>query len=293
MDETITLKSLPLRGLSLQDFLVWKESVVKQLEQNTDHQLFLPGGLYCSWISFKECTDGQRILDLHPHDPAKLKLDIKPENGKSNDEDVKLLLQDLLIGRNNQLNEFIDMVCDLTSNLNQETIKEFCTSFQSVLDLVTKNYEFVEKPDNILGLSHVHLIANEDYHAFYVRMRAEVCDRLKVKGAKLTYQNDLELIEDELLSPTFEEVIILWCLEKIDQRLPYLTNQIFGQKLMGDVTLKDLQEEIFLNIPNLLESDKTEKIGLETVLEHADIISSKEEKVEDELEDGFQVNHEE
>ena len=144
------------------------------------------------------------------------------------------------------------MMCDLTSNLNQDTVKDLCRSFDHIIQLVADSYEFTEKPSNILGLSHVQLIANEDYNAFYARLRAEVLDRLKIKGAKI--KDNTELLEDEILTPTFEEVIVLWCLEKIDHRLPDLTNQTFGEKLIGDVTLKDLQPEIFQNIQNLLES---------------------------------------
>ena len=145
------------------------------------------------------------------------------------------------------------MVCDLTSNLNEESVKQSCSSFQNILDIVVENYEFTEKPENIFSLSHVQLIANEDYSDFYKRLRSEICDKLKCKGTK---SNELELLEDECLSPTFEEVIILWCLEKIDRRLPYLTSQTYGDKLIGNVTLTDLQEEIFINIPHLLDSGK-------------------------------------
>ena len=145
------------------------------------------------------------------------------------------------------------MVCDLTSNLNEDTVKQCCTSFQNIIDIVVENYEFTEKPENIFSLSHVQLIANEDYSDFYKRLRSDICDKFKGKGMK---SNEEELLEDECMSPTFEDVIILWCLEKIDRRLPYLANQIYGEKLVGDVTLKDLQEEIFINIQNLLGSGK-------------------------------------
>ena len=37
-------------------------------------------------------------------------------------------------------------------------------------------------------------------------------------GTKIKFLGNFELLEDEILSPTFEEVILLWCLEKIDPR---------------------------------------------------------------------------
>jgi hypothetical protein len=62
------------------------------------------------------------------------------------------------------------------------------------------------------------------------------------------------LDQDEIMSPTFEEVIILWTLEKIDQKLPNEVNKYFGNQLIGDVTLKDLEQEIFSQIPTLLQA---------------------------------------
>ena len=66
---------------------------------------------------------------------------------------------------------------------------------------------------------------------------------------------------DEILSPTFEEIIVLWCLEKIDTRLPRQVKEAFGERVVGNVTLKDLQKEIFQYLPVLVE--KNNKISKE------------------------------
>ena len=115
--------------------------------------------------------------------------------------------------------------------------------------------EIIDAPtiNNIFELSDLQYSSTEDYTAFYIRFRAAVCKNLKKTGSKIKFLEDTnQLLEDEILSPTFEEVVVLWCLEKIDHSLPRLANQTFGAKLIDDVTLKDLQEEIFKNIPDLL-----------------------------------------
>ena len=71
----------------------------------------------------------------------------------------------------------------------------------------------------------------------------------------------LELSMDEILSPTFEEIIVLWCLEKIDTRLPRQVKEAFGERVVGNVTLKDLQKEIFQYLPVLVE--KNNKVSKE------------------------------
>ena len=51
--------------------------------------------------------------------------------------------------------------------------------------------------------------------------------------------NNFELQQDEILSPTFEEIIILWSLEKIDSRLPNLVNVIFSHR-NGEYVIKTI-----------------------------------------------------
>ena len=61
--------------------------------------------------------------------------------------------------------------------------------------------------------------------------------------------------EDEEMSPTLEEVIIVWCLEKIHPNLPKFVNQRFSEKINDDYSLFDIQEDIFEIIPSLLKEN--------------------------------------
>ena len=100
---------------------------------------------------------------------------------------------------------------------------------------------------------------------------------------------DFELIEDEILSPTFEEVILLWSLEKIDPRLPFLVNQTFGYRLIDDLTLKDIQDEIFEKIPQLIE----ESLDLQNnVINHENYFGSSRKKLKLEENDKPKINGE-
>ena len=69
---------------------------------------------------------------------------------------------------------------------------------------------------------------------------------LKKKGDKLNSLTEELFQEDEIISSTFEEVIILWCLERIDPSLPNLVYNSFWVHLTeGGAMLKDLRSEIF------------------------------------------------
>ena len=69
----------------------------------------------------------------------------------------------------------------------------------------------------------------------------------------MKYKNDLVLTEDEKLSPSFENAIILWTLEKIDPRLPHKVKRDYGYQMTGNTTLKDIQPVIFENISTMIE----------------------------------------
>jgi len=94
----------------------------------------------------------------------------------------------------------------------------------------------------------------DDYNSFYSKFRLAICDKLRKKGDRINYFEEQLLLEDEMLTPTFEDIIVLWCLEKISPHLPIEVDKNYHEQLMGDYSLKDLQEEIFQNIPNLLEN---------------------------------------
>ena len=88
-----------------------------------------------------------------------------------------------------------------------------------------------------------------------------VCNNLRKQGDNIDFYCDRELNMDEMLSPTFEEIVVLWCLEKIDTRLPRQVKEAFGERVIGNVTLKDLQKEIFQYLPVIVE--KNNKISKE------------------------------
>ena len=60
----------------------------------------------------------------------------------------------------------------------------------------------------------------DDYISFYTKFRQAICDKLRKKGDRINYFEEQLLLEDEILTPTFEDIIVLWCLEKISPQLP-------------------------------------------------------------------------
>ena len=95
-------------------------------------------------------------------------------------------------------------------------------------------------------------------------------DNLRKQGDRIKYKNDLPLTEDEKLTPSFENAIVLWSLEKIDPRLPAKVKKEYGHQMTGDMTLRDLQPVIFENIKDLiddLDQNQTAKAFASQVLD--------------------------
>ena len=105
---------------------------------------------------------------------------------------------------------------------------------------------------DIFDICDTKHINSEDFNTFYHRFKTTISKNLKKKGDKI---NDSEiLMEDEIISPTFEDVIILWCLEKVDPSLPSLMKEKFSNVLKEQQALKNIDKLIFQEVTNLYNS---------------------------------------
>ena len=93
---------------------------------------------------------------------------------------------------------------------------------------------------NILSLYDIKYDYGESIHLFFTRFREIVAQNLKKTGYK---DGSYELSQDEIISPTFEEIIFLWSLEKINP----LVCQKVKQKFTDNQTINDLLREEIIN----------------------------------------------
>ena len=66
-------------------------------------------------------------------------------------------------------------------------------------------------------------------------------------------RDNAALEEDERFSPTLENFIVRWALQFIDPRLPSQVHKIFEHQLKNNVRLIDIQQQVFKQIPELLQ----------------------------------------
>ena len=93
-----------------------------------------------------------------------------------------------------------------------------------------------------------------DYNKFYSDLRACFKSNLRKAGDTILFKNNQKLEHDEKISPTTECLLVYMALERIDSRLPAEIDRIFGHRMDENVTLIDLQTEIFTYIPRALAS---------------------------------------
>ena len=87
---------------------------------------------------------------------------------------------------------------------------------------------------------------------FYNQFRNLVIANLKKKGDIIMWQNNEILLEDEKLSPTFEELILAVVLGLIDPNLPVLVRSNYCHLMGKSTSLMDYRTDILAKVPTFL-----------------------------------------
>ena len=241
---------LPAQGVDTVTFKVWKNTLTAHLEQDSAHYHFLNDGRYSSWIARDM---GKRITILVEDDPDKKTLDEKKNAGTLTEQAHTNAKEVLLVKRNAQLAKFITHIATLCYYTEHDDITMQSTSLESIFDYLTRHYGLETKGANFLKIAEKTYKKGEQHQTFYKQYRASFIDNLRKKHDKVKYKNDHVLAEDEQLSPSFENAIVLWALKEIDPRLPAKVKKSYAHQMTGNTTLMDLQPVIFQNITSMLE----------------------------------------
>ena len=257
--------SLPTSGVTSVSFKAWKQTLVAYLEQDTVNFLFLPGGLYANWRA--RGKNALRIPEIIAADPKRTDIlnrlaratqarDLHPDNphndqydGAARDAD----LAELLTSRNSQLYKFITHITMLCPYTLTNNISQISTSFDWINTYLEQYYNIRKQGAHFFSINSIRYTAGDSYQNFYMELHGALEDSLRKEGAVLLYKNNDVLEEDEELSPTLENFIVLTWLERIDPRLPDKTAATFGHQITGNTSLRDLQPEICVRIPAMLQ----------------------------------------
>ena len=89
--------------------------------------------------------------------------------------------------------------------------------------------------------------------SFYNQYRTAISNNLGKSGDVIKYKDNLELEEDEKMTPMLEDLLLLNVIREIDPRLPMFVRTHYNHKMKRDERLMDFKSDILVNIPTFIE----------------------------------------
>ena len=241
-------KELPATGLTTAQFKPWVNHLINFLQQDVENARFLAGGEYDLWKAASEVENGKRIVTINPNDEDKPAIDAEADATKKANMKKKLLIK-----RNAQLGKMIQHIVSFVHYTEADDIDQSSISLEWIFKYLRQHYNIEARGANFLKITEHCYKSDMQPQVFYKQFRTSFINNLRRTGEIMTHKGDKVLTENETLSPSFEDAIVLWSLEKIDPRLPKKVRKDYEHRLTGKTYLIDLQVTIFQSIPSMLE----------------------------------------
>ena len=241
-------KELPETGVTISQFKPWVNHMRNFLQQDVENNRFLPGGEYETWKAANESANGKRIIAVHADDEDNVDIIAETVAAKKTAMEKKLIIK-----RNAQLGKMLQHIVSFVHYTEADDIDQSSTSLEWILTYLRQHYNIEARGANFLKITEHCFKSNMQPQVFYKQFRTSFINNLRRKGDMMTHKGGKELPDNEVLSPSFEDAIVLWTLEKIDPRLPKKVRKDYEHRLTGNTYLIDLQVTIFQSIPSMLE----------------------------------------
>ena len=137
--------------------------------------------------------------------------------------------------------------------ISRNTIVKNSTSLESIWQSIRLHFGFQTTGAHFIDFDNIHLEPDERPEDLFQRLMAFVEDSL-LKPNVLTHHGEA-VLEDEELSPSLENFVVLTWLRLIDPELPKLIKQRYGTELRTR-TLASLKPEISQALDSLLDELK-------------------------------------
>ena len=225
---------LPREGITDTDLNTWKNELLNYLNQDDDFELFMSSGRYAQW-------EAAEVI------PKRLTEHKAP--------DTEIDLQK----RRKQLNNYLTIIAGVCYKDHYMTIIEQSTSLQWIWDELKNVYQITHVGKDFLNIVDIKfdpdtMTATSVYNAY----RAKIMENLKPRHTIIHWKNNLCLTQNEILTPTFEDHILLSVIQLIDNRLPAKVREIYGPRMDKNKFLMDFKQDILCNIPKMIEDLNTQ-----------------------------------
>ena len=214
---------------TLNSYESWRQNLLYTLSLDASFAPFLATGF--TW--FKYAKDSPNRGFTADADPV-------PEAARKTAAQKAALLE-LLLGQ----------IANYCPVIARNVIVKKSTSLDYIWQVIRAHYGFQSTGAHVLDAAELRLEPDERYEDLYQRMTAFVEDNLLKKDGGLTHLGEA-ITEDEEMSPSLENLIVVMWLSRIHPDLPRIVKQRYGTELRSR-TLASIKPEISQALHSLLE----------------------------------------
>ncbi len=213
------------RSETVNSFENWRQNLQYTLSLDANFAPYLVDG--CSWLKrTKTCADRGFTDD-------------EAAGGRTAAQKVTHL--ELMLGQ----------VANYCPVISRNTIVKNSTSIGSIWQAIRTHYGFQSSGAHFLDFAEIKLEPHEKPEDLYQRLMAFVEDNLLLSDGGITHHGDA-VTEDEDMSPSLENMIILTWLRLLHPSLPKLVKQRYGTELRSR-TLASIKPEISQALGSLMD----------------------------------------
>ena len=217
---------------TINSFENWKQNLLYTLSLDSNFAPFLADGV--TWLK---------------------KTRAQPLRGLESDGDAVPLSRRLTARQKaNFLELMLGQIANYCPIISRSTLVKNSTSLAFIWQTIRQHFGFQVTGAQFIDFSDIHLAADERPEDLYQRLMAFVEDSL-LRANGLTHHGE-HVPEDEELTPTLENFVILTWLRLIHPSLPRLVKQRYGTELRSR-TLASIKPEISQALNSLLEEIRT------------------------------------
>ncbi len=211
---------LPQENITDVQFEIWKETIEVYLEIEEKFRRFLPGGMYSEWTPAE--NNEKRILIAKAPDTAQELPDLRRD-----------------------LRQFISIVAKFVHCDYFNPIMRHSSSLQWIYKKIREDYNIQTQGIFFLNLLDMQWdpAGSVTPVGFYNQYRSLIIGNLARKDTTIQWKNET-LKEDERLSPSHEDLILLNVLTLIHPKLPSYIREVYAHKIGQDKRLMDFKNEI-------------------------------------------------
>jgi hypothetical protein len=155
----------------------------------------------------------------------------------------------------NMLELMLGQIANYCPVISRNTIVRNSTSTECIWQTIRLHYGFQSTGAHFIDFCDIKLQPDERPEDLYQRLAAFVEDNLLIRNGTITHHGEV-INEDEEISPSLENFLVLSWLHLIHKDLPHLVKQRYGTELRSR-TLASIKPEISQALTSLLEEVQT------------------------------------